>query len=331
MDANALDHVALWVADRDRLAEFAYAHLGMHEIERTDDFTLVGADARRGKLTLFAADGPRDPVRSCESCCGCGTSSDALTRLPGGPRGRTPARRARHLRGPEGLGLGLVSAPDADLDYDIDHVVLRVPDPAASARAVRDARVRARRRPPPGGRQVDGARARRRRRASSGRLLNHIALLVDSGQEQLEEAERRGLDVAEVRDAREHVRRLRLGPRPHQARVRRAQARFRTRLAPQTRPRGRRRRHGRARPPPRTPRSAARACWCSRRATAPAGRCCSPAESSGAIASSTGSGRSARGGDAALQRDGVRAPRRRPRVARVTGRARRWSARRAIR
>jgi len=43
----SLDHVALWVADRDRIAAFATAHLGMHEIERTDDFTLLGADARR--------------------------------------------------------------------------------------------------------------------------------------------------------------------------------------------------------------------------------------------------------------------------------------------
>ena len=33
----------------------------MHEIDRTDAFTLMGADARRGKLTLFAADGPREP------------------------------------------------------------------------------------------------------------------------------------------------------------------------------------------------------------------------------------------------------------------------------
>jgi hypothetical protein len=32
-------------------------------------------------------------------------------------------------------------------------------------------------------------------------MLNHIALLVDSGQEQLEEAKRRGIDIAEVRDA----------------------------------------------------------------------------------------------------------------------------------
>ena len=60
MQANALDHVALWVADRDTLADFACRHLGMHVIDRTDDFTLVGADARRGKLTLFAAEGPRE-------------------------------------------------------------------------------------------------------------------------------------------------------------------------------------------------------------------------------------------------------------------------------
>src|SRR3954453_12786480 len=56
---NSLDHVALWVDNRDELAQFTYDHLGMHEIERTDTFTLVGADARLGKLTLFDADGPR--------------------------------------------------------------------------------------------------------------------------------------------------------------------------------------------------------------------------------------------------------------------------------
>ena len=44
---TSLDHVALWVADRDALAALACDHLGMHEIERTDAFTLVGADARR--------------------------------------------------------------------------------------------------------------------------------------------------------------------------------------------------------------------------------------------------------------------------------------------
>ena len=57
---TSLDHVALWVADRDTFASFACDHLGMHVIERTDKFTLVGSDAGRGKLTLFAAEGPRE-------------------------------------------------------------------------------------------------------------------------------------------------------------------------------------------------------------------------------------------------------------------------------
>src|SRR5918999_2886153 len=61
MDPRALDHVALWVADRDALARFLCDHAGMHIVDRTDAFTLVGSDARRGKLTLFAAEGPREP------------------------------------------------------------------------------------------------------------------------------------------------------------------------------------------------------------------------------------------------------------------------------
>src|SRR3954470_17395704 len=57
---SSFDHVALWVDARDAIAEFAYANLGMHEIERTDTFTLIGVDAKEGKLTLFDADGPRE-------------------------------------------------------------------------------------------------------------------------------------------------------------------------------------------------------------------------------------------------------------------------------
>ena len=60
MNPETLDHVALWVADRDRIAEFLTGGAGMHIVERTDAFTLVGSDARRGKLTLFAEEGPRE-------------------------------------------------------------------------------------------------------------------------------------------------------------------------------------------------------------------------------------------------------------------------------
>ena len=58
MTLNSFDHVALWTDERDRLARLLVDCCGMHEIERTDQFTLVGGDARRGKLTLFEAEGP---------------------------------------------------------------------------------------------------------------------------------------------------------------------------------------------------------------------------------------------------------------------------------
>ena len=54
---TSLDHVALWVDERDALAAFVCDHLGMHVIEETDTFTLVGIDAKLGKLTLFDAEG----------------------------------------------------------------------------------------------------------------------------------------------------------------------------------------------------------------------------------------------------------------------------------
>src|SRR3954454_4406596 len=56
---TSLDHVALWVDEREPLATFLCDHLGMHVIEETDTFTLVGIDAKLGKLTLFDAEGPR--------------------------------------------------------------------------------------------------------------------------------------------------------------------------------------------------------------------------------------------------------------------------------
>ena len=52
---NSFDHVALWVAERDALSDLLCDHLGMHVIEKTDSFTLVGVDAREGKLTLSGA------------------------------------------------------------------------------------------------------------------------------------------------------------------------------------------------------------------------------------------------------------------------------------
>src|SRR6476646_1753082 len=112
MQANALDHVALWVAERDPLADFACDHLGMHVIERTESFTLVGADAKKGKLTLFDAEGPREPGALC--AVGLNVHDESL---------------AGNVEAPGGLSLQLVDHREGD-EWDLNHVSLRVPDPA---------------------------------------------------------------------------------------------------------------------------------------------------------------------------------------------------------
>jgi catechol 2,3-dioxygenase-like lactoylglutathione lyase family enzyme len=201
MDARALDHVALWVADRDPLAEFLCEHAGMHVVDRTDAFTLVGADARRGKLTLFGAEGPREPGPLERVVLRVSGLSGALDRLPGGLQVDRQEDGVAAFEAPEGLGLGLVEVPDTEVQYDIDHVVLRVPDPPRALDGLAALGLR----PDGDTRLVVGdkhVRLVEGESASTERpLLNHIALLVDSGQEQLDEARERGIEIAEIRDA----------------------------------------------------------------------------------------------------------------------------------
>jgi catechol 2,3-dioxygenase-like lactoylglutathione lyase family enzyme len=200
MQANALDHVALWVADRDPLADFVCDHLGMHVIERTDDFTLVGADARRGKLTLFNAEGPREAGVLERVVLRVSDLAGALEALPGDLAVEEADRVAR-FEAPEGLGLGLTQDQNVEVEYDIDHVVLRVPQPERTAEGLAELGLS----PAGEARLVVGDKGVTLEEGdvTEGErpLLNHIALLVDSGQEQLEEAKRRGIEIAEVRDA----------------------------------------------------------------------------------------------------------------------------------
>ncbi len=114
MTPKTLDHVALWVADRDAIAEKAIGELGMHVIERTDRFTLMGADALRFKLTLFVEEGPREPGALKEITLRVNDGDEATVDLG------------------EGLTVNVVRAP-TEVDYDLDHVALYSVDPEATA------------------------------------------------------------------------------------------------------------------------------------------------------------------------------------------------------
>jgi hypothetical protein len=186
---KTLDHVALWVADRDAIADYATRRLGMHVIERTDRFTLVGTDARRGKLTLFAAEAPRQ--------------QGALKHVGLRVSSLNGAAAAAELG--EGLEFRLVEAP-TDVEHDLDHVALWSADPEATAREyLRYGFVEAA--PGAGGEprvEVGGAfvEFHEGKPGDPERpLLNHLAVLVDSADEHKANAEEQGIEVADVVDA----------------------------------------------------------------------------------------------------------------------------------
>ncbi len=192
---TSLDHVALWVEDRAPLSAFLCDHLGMHVIEETASFTLVGVDAKLGKLTLFEADGPRGPgvlervvLRVGDVEAVAGTLPVDVEREAGGVV----------FTAPEGLRLGLVEAQG--VDFDLDHVVLRLPDAQGAAREFSEMGFERR-----DGRVVVADRYVRlvegRREDGSRPLLNHLALLVGSAREAQQQAEARGLEIEETKDA----------------------------------------------------------------------------------------------------------------------------------
>jgi catechol 2,3-dioxygenase-like lactoylglutathione lyase family enzyme len=196
MQLRSLDHVALWVADRDQIADFAGRHLGMHEIERTDRFTLIGRDARRGKLTLFAAEGPREPGALVRVGLRVPDVERALGSLPGG--------FGEEFEISEGLRVALVEVPGG-AEYDLDHVAVTVSDPEQASRqwerlgfasgAARDGTSRV---------EVAGAylELHAGEPGETDRpLLNHLGVLVDSADEWRKRAEETGAEVADVVDA----------------------------------------------------------------------------------------------------------------------------------
>jgi catechol 2,3-dioxygenase-like lactoylglutathione lyase family enzyme len=188
MVPERLDHVALWVSDRDATAERAVDALDVHVIERTDRFTLVGADARRGKLTLFDGEGLREP----------------------GPLLRIGLRVARRTGPPAELDLGdglrlWVVEGETEAEVDLDHVALRVADPDASAARWVELGFRPAA-PTEGGtaRVAVGGAFLELHPGDAGAterpLLNHLGVLVGSVDEQLAGAKRLGVEIDDLVD-----------------------------------------------------------------------------------------------------------------------------------
>jgi len=205
MNPKTLDHIAYWLADRDAVADFALRHLGMHVIDRTDAFTLVGADARRGKLTLFEADGPRERGALEHVGLRVNDLEQALAELPDGLEVERPREGEAYFELGEGVALGLVEA-QTDLDFDLHHVALRSADPETTASEYGSLGFRA---APPGRSgfprvEVGGAWIEFQPGepgAPDRPLLNHLAVLVDSADEHEAAARDLGVEIDDVVDA----------------------------------------------------------------------------------------------------------------------------------
>ena len=189
MKPRTLDHVALWVTDPRAIVETAVARLGMHVIDENERFTLIGSDARRGKLTLFETEEEREqgPLKHV------------------GLRVRSVDGRVRALDVGQGLNVEIVEAP-TDVEYDLDHVALVSRDPDATARAYRrygfnDAEPGANGVPrvEVGGAYVEFHAGDPGDGQAS--VLHHLAVLVDSADAHIAEAEDAGIEIADVVDA----------------------------------------------------------------------------------------------------------------------------------
>lgn len=197
MEVKRLDHVALYVADRNAVAGFLTSHLGFHVVDRTDRYTLVGAGGRIGKLTLFDPPNGEAPSPGEIERINIRVADPraAARRLPE-EAGAEDRDGAYHFTGPEGLPFALVRGVGEFTDHDLEGVVLRSAEPEGAARAFAQMGFTP-------GEDAATVMAGEYRitlsgsggNGSKGGMLFHLGCLVESAEDHRREAEERGMEV----------------------------------------------------------------------------------------------------------------------------------------
>ncbi len=197
MKVKKLDHIALYMADRDAAAEFLTSHLGFHVVDHTDRYTLVGAGGRIGKLTLFDAPEGTSPSPGVIERINIRVSDpeSAAAKLP--PETNAESRDGGYFfTGPEGLPFALVRGEGEFTDYDLEGFVLRSGDPEASARGFVDMGFA----PGDDATTVMAGEYGLHLTASAPEMdgpgmLFHIGCLVDSAEDHRRQAEEQGFEI----------------------------------------------------------------------------------------------------------------------------------------
>ena len=173
----------------------------MHVVDRTDTFTLVGGDARRGKLTFFAAEAPRER----------GVLERIVVRVPRLGDTRRVLGEAGYASGSAGNGAELVvDGPDGVTLGVVEDERRRL---RISTMSCSPCPTPTRRRPVSASSGwsatatgspwtiVTSCCARATPTRAISPLLNHLAFLVASADRVEQEARSRGLDIENVVDA----------------------------------------------------------------------------------------------------------------------------------
>jgi catechol 2,3-dioxygenase-like lactoylglutathione lyase family enzyme len=200
MQVKMLDHIALYMNDRDEAARFLTTHLGFHVVDHTERYTLVGAGGRLGKLTLFDAPQGTTPTPGeiGRITIRVADPEAAAADLP--PEANAePLDGGYAFTGPEGLPLALVPGEGEFTDYDLEGFALRSGSPEESARTFVEMGFA----PADDATTVTAGEYLVRLTDSApeaGGMLFHVGCLVDSAEDHRREAEERGLEVTDFVD-----------------------------------------------------------------------------------------------------------------------------------
>jgi catechol 2,3-dioxygenase-like lactoylglutathione lyase family enzyme len=189
-----LDHIALYMSDRGAATDFLTTYLGLHVVDHTDRYTLVGAGGKLGKLTLFDTPEGLEPspglierinFRVADTRAAARLLSEVES-VDGG----------YHFSGPGGLPLALVRGEGEFTGYDLEGLVLRSNDPEGSARGFLEMGFA----PGEDTTTVKAGEYRLRLMPSSSSggkqgMLYHIGCLVDSAVNHRREAEEKGFEI----------------------------------------------------------------------------------------------------------------------------------------
>lgn len=193
----AIDHLALRFRDPDEVARFLCDPFGMQRSDSDEGYAVLGPEGGRTRLFLFQSEQPPDQGVLERVILRVSDLERALELLPAGLKVQEAEPGLAVFQGPQDLELGLTSVLGGGVDYDVDHLLLRVMDPDETTIALAELGFV----PRGGALHVADKQLRLRpgmRSAGENELLDHIGVLVESVDAVKDQALRGGLEFDEL-------------------------------------------------------------------------------------------------------------------------------------